>query len=370
MVAKFIGRFPHAAYVSSRSSLIVASAFAAGLAGIAGSAAPAHALTIVPTFDSTITSNSNAAYYEADINNAITAIDSYIANPVQVSIDFQNMSTGLGQSNTNYNSLSYSNSVSNLQSNPTPSTYQTTADATLPGTNTVPGNNSSNVDITLPLLRALGHSNLGNNNGGLDSTISLNLSDMNLNRTSPQNPSKYDLQAVAAHEIDEVLSIGGSGSNLSTNTTTNQIGDIRPLDLFRFSGNGVRSYNPSTSISSYFSINGGQSNLVYFNQNGSTDGSDFGDWGNGVVPAEAQPNNPPQVQDAYGDPGIAGPNLGSNELTALNVVGWNLTPAGLAAVPEPATWGLLAIGAIGLLARRRTGSWGQCSLGGDDGGRT
>ncbi len=357
MVARIIGCLPHAAYVSIRSSLIAASAFAVALAGVAGIAAPAHALTIVPTFDSSITSNSNAASYEGDINNAINAIDSYIANPVQVNIDFKNTSTGLGQSSTFFNSLAYSTYVSNLNSNAAPSPYQATANATLPTTNPVPGNNSSSVDITLPLLRALGHSNLGNNGGNFDSTISLNLSDMNLNRTSPQNSSKYDLQAVAAHEIDEVLSIGGSGSNLSTNTTTNQTGNVRPLDLFRFSGNGVRSYNPSTNISSYFSINKGQSSLVHFNQNGSTDSSDFGDWGNGAVPAEAQPNNPPQVQDAYGDPGIPGPNLGSNELIALNVVGWNLTAAGLAvassAVPEPATWGLLAIGAIGLLARRR-----------------
>ncbi len=359
MFPKSTGRFSHAAYVSSGSSLIAAAAFAtAALAGVAGMAAPAHALTIVPTFDSTFTSYSpsNTAAYEADVNNAITAIDSYIANPVTVNIDFANMSSGLGQSSTYYNPLSYSTYVSNLDSNATPSSFQTTANSTLPGNNPVPGNTSSNVDITLPLLRALGHNNLGNPGSNPDSTISLNLSDMNLNRTSTQNTNKYDLQAVAAHEIDEVLGIGGSGSNLSTSTSSNTTGDIRPLDLFRYSANGVRSYNPSNTVSSYFSINGGQSNLVYFNQNGGSDGSDFGDWGNGVVPAEAQPNHPPQVQDAYGDPGIAGPNLGPNELIALNVVGWNLTSAGLAeanTVPEPTTWGLLAIGAVGLLARRR-----------------
>jgi hypothetical protein len=62
------------------------------------------------------------------------------------------------------------------------------------------------------------------------------------------------------------------------------------------------------------------------------------------------------MQDAFGTPGVD-TNIGGNELAALDVTGWNLTPAGLAAesqVPEPATIGILAIGSFGLMARRRS----------------
>ena len=79
-----------------------------------------------------------------------------------------------------------------------------------------------------------------------------------------------------------------------------------------------------------------------FNQD--NNGSDYADWGDGVVPADGKPNTPAQVQDAFGEPGDTAaqePNLGPNELAALDVVGWNLTAAGLALkaqVPVNLTW--------------------------------
>jgi hypothetical protein len=67
------------------------------------------------------------------------------------------------------------------------------------------------------------------------------------------------------------------------------------------------------------------------------------------------------VQDAYGGPydgtNDTFSNLGTNEVTALDAVGWDLTAAGTALeapdVPEPASCGVIAIAAIGLLRRRR-----------------
>ena len=145
------------------------------------------------------------------------------------------------------------------------------------------------------------------------------------------SPSKYDLQSAVAHEMDEVLGIGGDGSQLNSVLDGASDGSVSPLDLFRYSSAGVRSYTTSSTVSSYFSINGGTTDLVHFNQ--LNDGADYGDWGDGVTPGDGQPNVPAQVQDAFGASGntpAVEPNLGPNEMTAFDVVGWNLTAAGLA----------------------------------------
>ena len=110
-------------------------------------------------------------------------------------------------------------------------------------------------------LRALGF-NMGTSSDG---TISINTSLTNLTRTSI-NRSKYDLAAVAAHEIDEILGMG-SGLNIPAQYG----GYIMPQDLFRYSNTaGRRSYTSSSTALSYFSIDGAN-RIVQLNQNSSGD---------------------------------------------------------------------------------------------------
>jgi hypothetical protein len=278
-------------------------------------------LIITPNYLSSITSDPNAATIETTIQSSATDV----------------------------NDITYNQYVTALKTQQLLSSYDNTAILSLgSGTTTNPVNGSTEVQTSSALQRALGFSAVANP----DSTIEFNYS-LVYDGTGTPPAGKYSLGSVISHEIDEVLSIGGGGSQLNNLSDTDYNNEIGPLDLYRYSGNGVRSFTTTVSgTNPYFSINGGQTNLVYFNQDGST-GSDFGDWGNGVSGSEAG-NTPPLVQDAYGIPGTA-PSLSSQELIALDVAGWNLTAQGAAieAIPEPNTFCLVLASLTGAGIFRR-----------------
>ena len=303
-------------------------------------------LDIVPTFDSTITSDPNAATIEAGIYATIARVESDISNNTTVNITFQESTTGLGGSSTLAYTVPYSTYVNALETKQTLSASDVSAIGSLgfvAGTTVNnPVNGSSSVMVGTALARTLGIANYN----GSDGTISLNTSIMNLSRTGTQNAGFYDLQAVAGHEIDEVLGIGGPGSALylsgSYTGQASPTGAVGVLDLYRYSSLNIRSFTMDPSKTAYFSINGGATRLVSFNQNGAY-GADFADWGNGGTgTGDDSGNNPAQLQDAYGAPGTM-VNIGANELTALDVIGYNLTVA-----PEPSTWAMM-LGGLGIL---------------------
>src|SRR5262249_3354737 len=81
-------------------------------------------------------------------------------------------------------------------------------------------------------------------------------------------------------------------------------------DLFRYDQTGARSYDTNLATQSFFSIDGGATDLGQYNQQ---QGGDFSDW-----------NSPgtqvPEVQDAFTTPGSAA-NLGV-EIRRLDVLGY------------------------------------------------
>ena len=293
-------------------------------------AGPVSALVITPNFDSSITSDLNAAAIEATINQALQYYQTNITTPITVGITFSEMDSGLGQSSTYVTSVTYTQYRNALISHAS-SANDASALLSVPVGPNNPVNGTASVDSSLPLLRALGFNAAAP--GGNDSTISLNMSLMNINR-SLIDPGKYDLMSVVQHETDEVL---GLGSDLDSGVTN---ADIRPEDLFRYASAGTRSFTTSSSATSYFSINGGVTNLVGFNQVGPPGDSDYGDWSSSATP---------HVQDAFGTPG-ATPNIGV-EATALDVVGYTF-------IPEPTCLSVIALGAIGALHRRRRNAVG------------
>jgi hypothetical protein len=312
-----------------RSLAIFAAIFSVGPAGYCQN------LTIIPTFDASITGDPNGAQIQATINQAISFYNTNLTTQtaVSVKITFQTMSGGLGMSSTAVvTDLNFSTYRAALASRATTANDTLALNSVQAGPNN-PVNGTSLMAVTTANCRALGISV----NPPSDSTISLNTSIMNLQHGVITDANKFDLYAVASHEINEAL---GLGSALNSPTPSSA---ARPMDLWRYDQNGARSYTADPSAQSYFSLDG-TTRIVQFNQTQTLGSGDYGDW---FSPAG---HTPVRVQDAFATPGVSLDN-GVAELTALDVIGY--TP-----VPEPAA--VLPVVAVGLAAgryrRHRTGS--------------
>jgi hypothetical protein len=142
--------------------------------------------------------------------------------------------------------------------------------------------------------------------GPYDGIVTLN-SSVPFQFTRPPSATNFDAQRSTEHEMGEVI---GFGSRLGT--TGN---DLRPQDLFSWSSAGHR--NVSSTGTRYFSINGGSTNIVNFNQNSS---GDFGDW-----LSTACPQAHPYVQNAFGCTGQSSDVAATSpEGVNLDVIGYNL----------------------------------------------
>jgi hypothetical protein len=270
----------------------------------------AQALVIVPTFDSSITSDPNAATIESTINTAIQFYQARFSDPITVTVEFQEITTAglFGHSSWWYYNISYSQYLTALQQDSATSN-DTVALANLSSGTSNPVTGTSTMRVKTANLRAVGITGLNSGiSGGYDGVIGLHTSELNLSRVSI-NPSKGDLLATVEHELDEVL---GLGSALDENVT-----NPFPEDLFRYTSTGSHTFI-TNGDNAYFSIDG--TNFpARFNQ---IAGEDYGDWW--VAGAHV-----PQVQDAFATDG-ATPNP-KTELIALDVIGYNLLP-----VPQPA----------------------------------
>jgi hypothetical protein len=208
------------------------------------------------------------------------------------------------------------------------------------------------VTLTNPLLRALtgvGTPVTGydpsitscaiNNPGCYDGVITMGSSINWWYRSGVEAVDAFDFYAVAEHETDEVLGIGGWGS------CVNFAGDcgtaIGPLDLFRFTSNHNRTFTTGTNTpcsvpddtNACFSIDGGTTLLLSYNN---TLSGDTGDYSTDCI----------QVQ-GYGCPNVGALNVSPTaELLEMDVVGYTQAP-------EPGTIGLLGAGILGLLYARR-----------------
>ena len=322
-------------------------------------AAPSQALTILPHYDASITGLSNASAVESAFNRVVADYAHSFANPatINVNVSWGSVagnalpSTAVGASVDNlYGYFNYAQVKGYLAgfaaANPADTALATAVNA-LPAA--APAGPSR---YLVPSSEAKALGLISPTSSGVDGSIGFAgvSTGYDFNPADGVTAGTYDFQAVAAHELAEVLGrIGGISSATPTWRT--------PLDLFRYSAPGALDYGYNDAA--YFSIDGGVTKLKAFNNVGSGDRTD---WASGTY----------DVSNAFIAKGHAY-NLTAVDLTALDVLGYggsNLgdtataTPAKTAfalvnpnAAPEPMQWTLMIVG-FGLtgaaLRRRRT----------------
>jgi hypothetical protein len=280
---------------------------------------PTTGLTIHATFDSSITGNPNAAAIEAMINRAISIYEWLFSDPITIEIRFRYATTGpdgsplpqgtVSRSDFVIYGIPWSVFINALRADAT-TDNDNVANASLPGsalsTTVKPsGANGRAVGLdTPPSMFADGH--VGNG-GPYDGIVTLNSADpFQFNR--PTGASNFDAQRSTEHEMDEVMGIVSDAD----------VSKLHPQDLFSWSSAGNR--NIASSGTRYFSINGGVTNIVNFNQDSH---GDLGDWLSGACPQAH-----PYVQNAFacmGQPSDLATT--SPEGINLDVIGYDLVAA-------------------------------------------
>lgn len=338
-----------------RAGAAVILAFATTLA-----AAPARALTIVPTYEASVSASMQTAF-----NTVISTFDAAITTNATIYVDVSVgsvSSSDAGQtSNTEYALTGgYTAVKSALQSQ-----YAATGfSASLPASNPLPVSSFAVPAAEAKALASTGsaftstvfYTGAGGSNPGYDGYISFS-SALSYAYSAGSTPkTSFDFAAVAEHEIEHLLgrtsTLDGSGVTSSFQAT--------PFDLFRYSAAGVHSFSTSPSTPAYFSINNGVTNLGYF-ADPAHNGGDPSDW--------QSPINSTST-DAQGGNLSAGITYGlslSDEL-ALEALGYSIAPnngGGLFAAtnaplgaqalpaPEPTSLALLGVGLPALLRLRR-----------------
>jgi hypothetical protein len=276
-------------------------------------------LTIHATFDNSITSNPNAAAIEAMINRCISIYESLFSDPITIQILFRYATTApdghllrpgaTARSDNPLYILPWNVYVAALRADARTG-YDSLANATLPGTAlsaTIRPSSANGRAVGLDTPPAMFADGTVGDGGPYDGIVTLN-SGAPFQFTRPTPLNNFDAQRETEHEIDEVMGLGSAAS----------VSYFHPQDLFSWSSAGVR--NITSNGTRYFSINGGVTNIVNFNQNAD---EDLGDWLSGTCP-----QTHPYVQnasDCLGQPSDIAAT--SPEGIDLDVLGYDLVGA-------------------------------------------
>jgi hypothetical protein len=283
---------------------------------------PTVGLVIHPTFDSSITNSPNSAIIQATINRAISIYETLFTDPITIEIRFRYATalpdgtpvTGISQSLTVIYGIGWNIWINALRADAT-SSNDNIAIASLPANALSTGfvaasaNGRALGQNTPPAMFADGTVGTG---GPYDAIVTLNSASL-LQFSRPTDANRFDAQRTIEKEIDNVMGILYSGSNFA------------PIDLFSWSSPGNRNFDISGRR--YFSIDGGVTNIIDYNQN--TNESLAG-W-----LSDACPQAHPYVQNAFPCTGqFSDISATSPEGINLDVIGYNLAQTGPPSPPS------------------------------------
>ena len=278
---------------------------------------PTVGLVIHPTFDSSITNAPNAAVIEATINRAISIYETLFMDPITIEIRFRYATTlpdgtpisgRLSQAFTVIYGAPWDTWVNALRADATSSsdhiaTASLPANALFSSIISASANGRALGQNTPPAMFADGTIGAG---GPYDGIVTLN-SASPFQFTRPTDANRFDAQRAIEQEIDNVMGLLYGTSAFF------------PDDLFSWSSPGSRNYDISGRR--YFSIDGGATSIIDFNQN--PNGS-FSGW-----LSEACPQTRPYVQNAFPCAGqYSDISATSPEGINLDVIGYNLPQTG------------------------------------------
>jgi hypothetical protein len=329
------------------SSLIAYSALGVVAASLM-TASPVTALEIIPTFDSSLTSDPNAASIEAQINMAISTVEGLYSTPITVNVSIgTSVSPGyVGYTQYQLVPIPYSQYVAlinaKVSADPKNTVLAIAAQHISDGNGALQyGGTNKDVAITTANARALGISGSINIDGftipvapQYDAFIDFDSAYFRAAATPSGALQAYGV-SIAEHELNHVL---GAAISMLQNGFGSPERFNAALDLYRYS-NGLGDFNGDTT-NAYFSIDGGKTKIASLTKDGHFD--------NSVCLIESALIC--STSELY--------TTASPEYTEMLALGYDPTSSGVSAVPEPSTWAMLLIGfaGLGLFSYRRRGT--------------
>jgi hypothetical protein len=261
------------------------------------------------TFDQSTSSLPSG--FVADINYVVNYFDNLFTNNITISIDVGYGEID-GQALASY-ALGESLPVYNGAAGTVGESYGSVRSALIaqgaPGSGTLPSNAPpGSLYMTQAEAKALG---LLPNDGSLDGYVGFSSVANAFSYAANSTPPSYEYYfiGVVEHEFTEIM---------SRYSFVDYSNAYSVMDLFRWAAPGSRQF--TTGGPSYFSVNGGNTNLDSWNnyQNGNT-GGDLGDW------AASAGND---ALDAFGNAGVINV-FSQSDITLMGALGWTTTASGI-----------------------------------------